>query len=153
AAEKAIAARTQVMSEAVTFNDLSYSDGVISSVFESRDASGRLLGFAIETAANGFGGPIRQIVGVKVDSENGNYTLQVSGVAILDMSDETPGVGSKANTSTFLGQFAGMNSAGLAADYDAVSGATYSSEGVRAGVEAALAIATQIIQESGGTVQ
>lgn len=153
AEEKAIAARTEVLPDAVSFNDLSYAEGVISSVYEARDASSGLLGFAIETGANGFGGPIQQIVGIEVGSENGNYTLQISGVAILDMSDETPGVSSKANTTSFLGQFTGMNQSGLATEYDAVSGATYSSEGVRAGVEAALTIATQIIEESGGTVQ
>ena len=161
AEEKAVAARTQVMPEAASFNDLSYSDDVIYSVYEARDDAGALLGFAIEAGANGFGGPIQEIVGINVFSENGSYLLSVSGVSILDMSDETPGVGSKANTRSFLGQFEGMTLGILtwAADapsdlsYDAVSGATYSSEGVRAGVEAALSIATQIITESGGTVQ
>ncbi len=165
AEEKAIAARTEVMPEAASFNDLSYSDDVVYSVYEARDTNGALLGFAIETGANGFGGPIQEIVGIEIGSENGSYQLRVSGVSILDMSDETPGVGSKANTSSFLGQFVGMTLGILTGDtdaassatsdlsYDAVSGATYSSEGVRAGVEAALTIATQIIEESGGTVE
>lgn len=153
AEEKAIAARTEVMPEAAVFTDLSYSDEIISSVYEARDASGALLGFAIETGANGFGGPIQEIVGIHVGAENGLYRLSVSGVSILDMSDETPGVGSKANTTSFLGQFVGINAESLSSEYDAVSGATYSSEGVRAGVEAALSIAAQIITESGGTLQ
>ena len=154
AEEKATAARKAVLSEAAEFEDLGYAEGTVLSAYKALDAEGNLIGFAIETGANGFGGAVDQIVGVKAASIGESvYQLSVSDVAILDISDETPGVGSKVSNTSFLSQFAGMTAETLASDFDAVSGASYSSEGVRAGVEAALALAENIIEQSGGSVK
>ena len=153
AAEKADAARKAVLPTASVFNDLQYASGDVLSIYEARDGSGALVGFAVETGAQGFGGTVDQIVGLRVTEANGAYSLAVSGVSLLDISDETPGVGSRVASSGFLKQFEGMTAASLAESFDAVSGATYSSEGVRAGVDAALDLAARIIQNSGGIVK
>ena len=153
AAEKADAARKAVLPTASVFTDLEYTSDNVLSIYEARDGSGALIGFAVETGAQGFGGTVEQIVGLRVTGANGAYSLSVSGVSLLDISDETPGVGSRISSSGFLKQFEGMTAASLAESFDAVSGATYSSEGVRAGVEAALDLAGRIIQNSGGIVK
>ncbi|MBO4406434.1 MAG: FMN-binding protein [Clostridia bacterium] len=153
AAEKADAARKSVLPTASVFTDLNYSSGSVLSVFEARDGAGALVGFAVETGAPGFGGNVDQIVGLRVSEEGGAYVLTVSGVSLLDISDETPGVGSRVSSSGFLKQFEGQTASSLAESYDALSGATYSSEGVHAGVEEALSIAARIIQNSGGNVK
>ena len=153
AAAKADEARKTVLPTASVFTDLGYAAGDVLSIYEARDGAGALVGFAVETGAQGFGGTVDQIVGLRVSEANGAYSLAVSGVELLDISDETPGVGSRVSSSGFLKQFEGMDSAALQEDFDAVSGATYSSEGVRAGVDAALALAGRIIQNSGGIVK
>lgn len=154
AEEKAVAARTAVLPDAADFENLDYADGVVLSAYKALDADGKLIGFAIETAADGFGGTVDQMVGISADSAGTSiFTLSVSGVELLDISDETPGVGTKVSMTSFLSQFIGMDAASLAADYDAVSGASYSSEGVRTGVEAALTLVESIVKENGGRVQ
>jgi len=153
AAEKADAARKSVLPTASVFTDLGYSSGDVLSIYEARDGSGALVGFAVETGAQGFGGTVDQIVGLRVTEASGAYSISVSGVSLLDISDETPGVGSRVSSSGFLKQFEGMTASSLAESFDAVSGATYSSEGVRAGVDAALDLAGRIIQNSGGIVK
>ena len=124
AAEKADAARKAVLPTASVFTDLDYSSGDVLSVYEARDGAGALVGFAVETGAQGFGGTVDQIVGLRVSEANGAYSLAVSGVSLLDISDETPGVGSRVSSSGFLKQFEGMTAATLAESFDAVSGAT-----------------------------
>jgi len=159
AAEKATAARQEVLPEAAEFTALDYTDEVILEASEAFDANGERVGFAIETGANGFGGKVDIMVGIRVRAEGEGYAITVSGVSILDISDETPGVGSKVASSSFLGQFTDMNAAAmmdeasLTAAYDAVSGASYSSEGVRAGVEAACRFAHNLMYQEGGNAQ
>lgn len=154
AEEKATAARASVLPEAAEFENLEYAEGVILSAYKALDADGNLIGFAIETGANGFGGAVDQIVGIKAESAGANaYKLSISGVSLLDISDETPGVGSKVSGASFLSQFEGMDAASLSENFDAVSGASYSSAGVRDGAEAALELAQNIIEQSGGSVK
>lgn len=76
---------------------------------------------------------MQMVVGVDRDGK-------VSGVSIITQN-ETPGLGTKVMTEpTFLEQFAGWDAATVeerSRTYDAISGATKSSAGVRAGVVAA----------------
>jgi len=159
AAEKATSAQQEVLPEAASFEKLDYADDIVLAVSEAFDTNGERVGFAVESAANGFGGKVDIMVGIRVRADGENYAITVSGVSILDISDETPGVGSKVDSSAFLGQFTDMNAssmldeASLASEYDALSGASYSSEGVRAGVEAACRLATQLMTQEGGSAQ
>jgi electron transport complex protein RnfG len=92
---------------------------------------GRLVGYAAEAQASGYGGPIRLIVGVDLQGF-------VTGVEIVEMS-ETPGLGTKAQEGGWLDQFIGQ-SAGLklGQDVDAISGSTITSRAVTQGVDAAV---------------
>jgi electron transport complex protein RnfG len=95
---------------------------------------GKLMGVAFESTGKGFGGDIGVIVGFNT----ANDTLL--GIGVTQMK-ETPGLGSKVAEQKFSNQFRG---ASLAIDLkakggsiDAVSGATISSVGTVAAVQAA----------------
>ena len=95
------------------------------------------VGYTINAAENGYGGPVSIMVGI-----NGDFT--VSGVKILDQS-ETAGLGAKCTDPEFLKQFEGKKSGmqivkTTAGDTEiqAISGATRTTRAVVGGVEDAL---------------
>ena len=105
---------------------------------------GQAAGYAIKVSASGSQGAIEMMVGV--DGEGA-----VTGVSIVKHS-ETSGIGTKVADNEpnkagvgMLSQFEGMSAAdgtlAVGTNVDAVSGATVSSRGVTAGVNAALAVA------------
>ena len=106
--------------------------------------SGESAGYALTVVASGSQGTIEMMIGV--DEED-----IVTGVSIVDNS-ETPGIGSKvmgneltSNGVGVLDQFTGLGVSDtpltVGSNIDAISGATVSSRGVTAGVNAALAVA------------
>lgn len=105
---------------------------------------GNTVGYAVMAAPNGYGGPIRLIVGVSPD-------FKVIGVSLLSMS-ETPGYGARMQTEPeFLEQFAGRS---LPLAYgenglDALSGATVTSDAVLNGIRNAVKYAIDYV--TGGT--
>ena len=99
---------------------------------------GTSVGWVLETTAAGSQGPITMMVGVDINGE-------VTGVSVISHS-ETSNIGTKVvDSQTVLDRLIGMSHADgeitLNAGtnrFDGVSGATYSSKGVVAGVNAAL---------------
>ena len=115
----------------------------LQSVYEVQ-VGGEAAGYAIKVSASGSQGAIEMMVGV--DGEG-----VVTGVSIVKHS-ETSGIGTKVAENEpnkagvgMLSQFEGMSAAdgtlAVGTNVDAVSGATVSSRGVTAGVNAALAVA------------
>lgn len=89
-----------------------------------------MIGYAVKVAPTGFGGEIEMMVGIDAAGKT-------SGVSVITMS-ETPGVGTKTNSETFLSQFKGKTGAESVGDgIDAVTGATISSKAITAGVKEA----------------
>ena len=87
-------------------------------------------GYVITTSTKGFGGDIKVMTAL----DNDGNILKVK---VTDASDETPGLGSKTTTEAwFTDQFAGKSEV---TDYQAITGASFSSRGVYNGVAAALA--------------
>lgn len=115
--------------------------GTLDSVYEVQ-VGGAGAGYAIKVVASGSQGNIEMMVGV--DGEG-----TVTGVSIVDNS-ETAGIGSKVmeNQNGVLDQFIGKSAAdgtlAVGTNVDAITGATVSSKGVTAGVNAALAVAGAI---------
>ena len=108
---------------------------------------GENAGYAIKVVASGSQGNIEMMVGV--DGEGA-----VTGVSIVDNA-ETAGIGSKvmandalASGVGVLDQFQGKSAADgvltVGTNVDAITGATVSTKGVAAGVNAALAVAGAI---------
>ena len=106
--------------------------------------NGQAPGYAIKVVSSGSQGSIEMMVGV--DGEG-----VITGVSIVSHS-ETSGIGTKvmgneptASGVGVLSQFEGKSAAdgtlSVGTNVDAISGATVSSKGVTAGVNAALAVA------------
>ena len=117
--------------------------GTLDSIYEVQ-VGGQTAGYAIKVVASGSQGNIEMMVGVDADKV-------ITGVSIVSNS-ETAGIGSKVmdNESTasgvgVLSQFEGKSPADgelvVNKGIDAITGATVSSKGVTAGVNAALAVA------------
>ncbi|MDA3935941.1 MAG: FMN-binding protein [Actinomycetota bacterium] len=120
----------------------------IGAIYRAESDSGDLVGWGVRVAARGYGGPIRMVVGLDRDG-------QVTGVSIITHS-ETPGLGSKVlESQEFMTQFGGWDGLDIdvaAKGYDAVIGATKSSNGVRKGVLAAGHVYAEVLsalQEGG----
>ena len=108
------------------------------------NAGGAGIGWVAETSTSGSQGIIEMMVGVDLDG-------RVTGVSVVKQS-ETPNIGSKVvGDQTVLDRFIGMSHADGEITvntgtnrFDGVTGATYSSKGVAAGVNAALAAVGQL---------
>ena len=120
--------------------------GTLDSVYEVL-VGGENAGYAIKVVASGSQGNIEMMVGVDAEGV-------VTGVSIVDNS-ETSGIGSKVMSNEplssgvgVLDQFQGKSAADgtltVGKNVDAISGATVSSKGVTAVVNAALAVAGAI---------
>ena len=112
-------------------------------VWSSNGAAPEAAGWAVRVGPRGYGGPINMVIGL---DRNG----LVTGVSIITQN-ETPGLGTKVMTEPgFLEQFVGWNAGDIdesAKSYDAISGATKSSNGVRRGVLAAGYVYEGVLRE------
>ena len=119
---------------------------------EALNASGSVIGYTFTTAAKGYGGDVQVMTGVNSDGT-------VADIEILDVSNETPGLGQNAKKDNFKAQFAGksgvigVSTASKSAEngIDALTGATYTSKAVAAAVNHALELYAQI-SKGGNTV-
>lgn len=117
-----------------------YPSQNIDEVVKAMDASGNPLGYAFTvTTSEGYGGDIQFAMGVKEDNT-------LNGISILSIA-ETAGLGMKADTDEFKGQFANKNvekfeytKSGATDDsqIDALSGATITTNAMVNGVNAGL---------------
>lgn len=116
------------------------------------NADGIGIGWVVEVTASGSQGPITMMVGVDMSDPMG----KVTGVSVVS-SSETPNIGTKVvNDQTVLDRFTGMshengeitvNSGSNR--FDGVSGATVTSRGVAAGVNAALDMVAEVYSQGG----
>lgn len=117
----------------------------VDAVFAARSGSGE-IGWGVKVAPRGYGGPMQMVVGLDRDG-------LVTGVSVIT-HNETPGLGSRVVTELdFMSQFAGWKAGDIdaaAKAFDAVSGATKSSNGVRKGVLAAGHIYAEVLQNGEG---
>lgn len=138
-------AMTSTLPIADKFVKLQYEgDGVVTAVYEGKNAEKEVVGYCVKAEPIGYGGAISMIVGVDIDGK-------VTGVDIVNMS-ETPGLGAKANDAAFTEKFVGKSAgikvrkSGAPADDEisAISGATVTSKAVTSGVNAAIAAAESL---------
>lgn len=125
--------------------DAAAGDTPVSGVWVASAESGE-IGWTIRCGPRGYGGPIQLVVGL---DRNG----KVTGVSIVTHS-ETPGLGSSVlEDAEFMDQFDEWDGADIdrsAKAFDAISGATKSSVGVRAGVLAAGYVYRDVLSEQNG---
>lgn len=116
-------------------------------VYSALNESGDIIGYAISTAARGYGGDIKVMIGIDIANQ------EIIAINVYDNSGETPGLGANTSTESFMMQFSGAD--GLANGYvvnkdaskepektsiDAVTGATISSRAVTSAVNEAVEI-------------
>lgn len=92
-------------------------------------------GYAIDVTAKGYGSDgINMMVGVGADGK-------IISVIIVSATSETPGLGQNITKTEYTDSFKGLSSGQKA---DTISGATISSNGVQAGIDACLSAVSQI---------
>lgn len=136
----------EVSEETLACLDEADSDTAIAGAYIAESASGDIIGLGVLAAPRGYGGPIQMVIGVDRDGK-------VTGVSIITHK-ETPGLGSKVITEEWFGeQFIGWDSSQVDESdqgFDAISGATKSSNGVRRGVRAAERAYLEWLECTGG---
>lgn len=113
------------------------------------------IGYIFITAAKGYGGDVRVMTAINTDGS-------VKAVEILDVSNETPGLGQNATKPVFFEQFIGkskeitvMKNGAISenSEVDAITGATITSKAVTNAVNEAISLAQNIISTEGGGEQ
>ncbi len=138
------------------FEQNGFNASTLDEVCIAKDASGKAIGYVMTITSNaGYGGDIKFSLGIKAD---GTLTK----IEILQIS-ETKGLGSRATEDEFKGQFSEVNTDSFtlikngqekAGDFEinAISGATVTSTAVTETVNAALAFASELLNEGIGGV-
>ena len=114
------------------------SSVAINDVHRAVNDAGETLGYVVDSGAKGYGGIVYMSTGIDAEGK-------ITGIGFLKMS-ETPGLGMKAKEDTFTNQFRGMSlsekiqaskSPSSESEFQAVSGATYTSKAVEGAINAA----------------
>jgi electron transport complex protein RnfG len=132
---------------------VSFSEQVENVLYLAEDASGNLIGYAISTAAAGYGGQVKVMTGI-------DCTGVILGVDVFYNDDETPGLGKNTSNESFRDQYKGLtslediivskdNTIGNAQTVDAVTSATISSRAVTTAVNAACRIYNEFTAKEG----
>lgn len=90
-----------------------------------------VVAYIFTTYAKGYGGDVKVMTAIAPDGK-------ILNLAILDVSNETPGLGQNVTKSDFYSQFKGKNEQISIKDIDTVTSATYSSKAVLNAVNQAL---------------
>ena len=98
-------------------------------------------GYCVEVGPTGFGGAVDTMVGIDSDGK-------VTGISVISVSSETPGLGARSTEPEFQAQFAGQVGTEVAVakdggSIDALTGATITSRAVSEGVVAAAQFAAE----------
>jgi len=134
-----LAAEEYAPVEGVDFGD----DGSVTAVHRAV-TDGETVGYVCEVSSNGFGGAMSLVVGVDLSG-------QVTGVSVIKHS-ETKNIGTKVvESGKVLSRFVGLKGPvtlnGGENRFDGVTGATFSSKGVTAAVNAALDAVSRLGEE------
>ena len=122
-------------------------DGKQYEYFKCLNKENKIVGYAFTLSANGYGGLVKTVVGVDT---NGKITA----VEIIDVSNETPGLGQNATKSSFTDQFKEVadtivvkKSNPKENEIQAVTGATITSKAVTSSVNLALELFEELKKE------
>ena len=126
--------------KADSFTEEEFKDGENDFTYNLALKDGEIIGYIFKTAEKGYGGDVSVMTAVNVDGT-------VKSVAVLDVSNETPGLGQNAAKESFYSQYEGKTS-GISLlkngadsaknEVNAVTGATITSTAVNKAVNQAL---------------
>jgi len=126
----------RVQPQAEDVQALGISKGAVKEVYGLSKA-GENVGYAVLVESSGYQGAIRVIYGLDAEQK-------IIGIEVLSHS-ETPGLGSKIQDSSFLGQFLGKGKADLS-EVDTITGATVSSSAVLRVVTESIDVMREVAQ-------
>lgn len=133
-----------VCADAVSFEEI-----IPDVMYLGVDENGNAAGYAVSTAAQGYGGQVKVMTGIK-------YGV-ITGVDVYYNDDETPGLGKNTSNNSFTDQYQGMftnyaiavsKDSSDAQTVDAVTSATISSRAVTKAVSEACDIYNEQIGET-----
>ena len=112
------------------------ADYDVSSLYAAKNGD-EVVGYCVTASSNGYGGPVAVTLGV---DPNG----VVTGISVGDANfAETPGFGARAKDASFQAQFPGISAVEGGA-FEALSGATITSEAVRAATNKGLKCVAEV---------
>ena len=115
----------ELFPNATSFEDVSCDVEGCLSIKSALDASGAKVGTVVHTQSKGYGGQVGLVVAFGEDG-------LVSNIVAIP-TDETPGLGTKVNDESYIGQYVRLPAELLSEDsVDFISGATISSKAVLA---------------------
>ncbi len=126
--------------EKVDFDENDVADNATIYAVSKALADKDTLGYVMTVSSKGYGGEIKLAIGIDLQGK-------ITGISILDASNETPGLGAKVTEDKFTSQFTGIKSGELESKVDAISGATFSTNGVKNAVSSALDYFEKNLQE------
>ncbi len=134
-------ARSEALPGATDFTevDIGYHELHETVIACYKDNSGTGYVFLVKCA--GYGGksnPITMLVGIRDG--------KIAGIKITDVSGETAGIGDKVKKNDFTSRFADLDAGGVD-NVQNVSGATYSSKGVKQAVRDAFTVFAAVTEE------
>ncbi len=100
-------------------------------VYNEAVKDGEIIAYIFKASAKGYGGDITVMTALSPDGK-------VLDVAILDVSNETPGLGQNVTKKDFYSQFIGKKDRISFKDIDTVTGATFSSKAVTTAINEAM---------------
>lgn len=128
--ERYLASASAVLPEGATLTPLALEGA---EGFVGKNAEGELLGYAIKSSAKGYGGDVTCVVGF-------DKAGKLIGISV-SAPDETPGLGTGVTKKDFTDALLGaVTPPVLGEDFDAVTGATYSSRAVEAAIKEAFSV-------------
>ena len=136
--------------KADSYNETTLDTDGNSVIYYKAMLSGEPIGYIFITSSSGYGGDVSVMTATDISGK-------VTSVAILDVSNETPGLGQNAAKEDFYSQFNGKSSAVSAAKHgtasgeneiDAVTGATITSKAVADAVNTAIGYAAEIAENN-----
>jgi len=108
----------------------------VSSLYAAKNG-GEVIGYCVTASSNGYGGPVAVTLGVDTEGV-------VTGISVGDANfAETPGFGMRAKDASFQDQFPGISAIDGGA-FEALSGATITSEAVRAATNKGLKCVAEV---------
>ncbi len=138
---------TAVLPDAASFGEeTEVNEGSITTVTPALDSDGNAIGYAVAINTKGFSAGLELMYGVDLEGT-------ITGLSIVNCSNETPGLGANAAKESFYSQFAGKSGEVKVTkdggEIEALTGATITSRAVAAAATEAISYITENYAEGG----
>ena len=138
---------TAVLPDADSFGDeQEINEGNITTITPALDSEGNETGYAVAITTKGFSAGLQLMFGIDTEGV-------ITGLSVVDCSNETPGLGANAANEDFYGQFTGKSGEVAVTkdggDIEALTGATITSRAVANAATEAINYVTENYLEGG----